>query len=176
MKNHPARLNNSLHKYKSDTPTDSVLFTSCAEMKDNNTLYTAKETEDAWSSLSVFFTIKHKTKNGAKNNTLSLHMISRQVCHQFRNIDRDLFIQTLKSSGRLNSSGQKRGITSHRVQVERRLDHLECVHRFSTIPSMYPKSANQSDQRKKAVGVCGSQRVRCQLQELEVYFLNLTPF
>lgn len=83
-------------------------------------------------------------------------MISRQS-RQFRNIDRDLFIQTLKSSGRLNSSGQKRGITSHKVQVVRRLDHLECVHPFSTIPSMHPKSANQSDQRKKAVGVCGSE-------------------
>lgn len=34
MKNHSAHLNNSLHKYKSDTMTDILLFTSCAEIID----------------------------------------------------------------------------------------------------------------------------------------------
>lgn len=35
MKNHSAHLNNSLHKYKSDRLTDILIFTSCAEIKDN---------------------------------------------------------------------------------------------------------------------------------------------
>lgn len=193
IKNHSAYLNHSLHKYKFDKPTDILLFTSCAEIIDKMfeiTLYKQpKKWRRRFGQLEVpyqCFSISNDThtKQIHLNNTLSLHIISPGMSsRKFRNIDRRHFIQInddFKVFWTFEQFRKKRGITSHKVQVVRRLDHLECVHRFSTIPSMYPKSANQMGQRRSLwlsgegkMPVVGTAVVGW---SLELCFRILTPF